>query len=189
MPICPRCDDEYEDGVETCADCGVPLVPDGAPVPARVDAVLGTFHTAAAAVVLAVLERRGIAHESRPAGDDRVEIVADRAYRDDLRAELAVNWGDLVASLPEEQRQAVRGAGGEQPGWFDAPRGAWMDAHGRLQVERTAEEELEEDARRTVGPSLAVLGAILAIFGWWGGSDVAVVLGIGLLGVGVFVPR
>lgn len=189
MPICPRCRDEYEDGVATCADCDLPLVPHDAPIPPRIDAVLGTFHRAAATPVLAVLDRRGIAHKAVPAGEDRVEIVIDREFRDDLRAELAVNWGGLVASLPEEERAVVRRSGGEQPGWFDAPRGAWMDNQGRLQVERTEREELEEDARRTVGPTLAVLGIVMIIFGWWGDSDIAVVLGIGLLGVGVFVPR
>jgi hypothetical protein len=28
MPFCPECEAEYEDGVETCTDCGVPLVAD-----------------------------------------------------------------------------------------------------------------------------------------------------------------
>jgi hypothetical protein len=26
MPFCPECEAEYESGIETCADCGVPLL-------------------------------------------------------------------------------------------------------------------------------------------------------------------
>lgn len=188
MPVCPRCRDEYEDSVRRCADCDVPLVPDGAPVPPRVDAVLGRFHPAAAAPVTEVLERRGIAHRQEPLDEDEIELVVDRDYRDDLRAELVLDWSALVASLEEEDRAALRAAGGRQPGWFDAPQGAWMDAQGRLQVERTEEEELEADARRTVGPSLAVVGAVLLLFGWWGGSELAAVAGVGALLIGLLLP-
>lgn len=188
MPVCPRCHDEYREGVERCAECGVDLLPDGAPVPPRVDAVLGRFHPVAAAPVVDVLERRGIAYERRELDGDRVELVVDREFRDDLRAELVLNWSGLIASLEPEERADIDGGGDGHPGWFDAPRGAWMDAQGRLQVERTVEEELEADARRTLGPSLAALGAVLVLFGWWGGSELAVVLGVVLLVVGLLLP-
>ena len=187
MPVCPRCRDEYREGVEQCAECGVALLPDGAAIPPRVDAVLGRFHPVAAAPVVEVLERRGIAYERRELDGNDVELAVDRAFRDDLRAELVLNWSGLVASLePEERAELPDGDG--HPGWIDAPRGAWMDAQGRLQVERSAEEELEADARRTVGPSLAALGGVLVIFGWWGGSELAVVLGVVLLVVGLLLP-
>lgn len=190
MPVCPRCRDEYQDGIERCADCDVPLIPDGVPVPPQVDAVLGRFHPVAAAPVVDVLRRRGIAHELRPSDDGGlVEVVVDREFRGDLRAELVLNWSGLVASLPEEERAELTGGDhGDHPGWFDAPRGAWMDAQGRLQVEGTVEEELEADARRTVGPSLAVLGTVLVVFGWWGGSELAMVAGTVALVVGLLLP-
>lgn len=188
MPVCPRCRDEYRDGVERCAECDVPLVPEGAPLPPQVDAVLGRFHTAAVAAIVDVLERRGIAHELRPLDGDRVELLVDRDFRDDLRAELVVNWSGLVAALPDEERTRIAAAGGAQPGWFDAPRGAWMDAQGRLQVERTEEEELAADARRTVGPALAAVGGMLVVFGWWAGSEIAVVAGIAALAIGLLLP-
>lgn len=186
MPVCPRCRDEYEDGVERCADCDVPLVDDDLPAPPQVDAVLGRFHPLAAAPIVDVLERRGIAHDRRELGPAQVELLVDRDFRDDLRAELVLNWTGLVASLDEEERAVL--SGGSQPGWYDAPRGAWMDAQGRLQVERTEEEELAADARRTAGPTLAVIGAVLLIFGWWGGSELAAVAGVAALVVGLLLP-
>lgn len=188
MPVCPRCRDEYEDGVERCADCDVPLVPAGVPIPPQVDAVLGRFHPSVAAPVIDVLERRGIAHEPRPVDERTLELVVDREFRDDLRAELVLNWSALVAALAEEERAEIGDTGGAQPGWYDAPQGAWMDAQGRLQVERTVEEELEADARRTVGPTLAVLGGVLLVFGLWGGSELAAVTGVGALVVGLLLP-
>jgi hypothetical protein len=191
MPTCPRCRDEYAAGHTTCAECGVALLPDGAPLPPQVDALLGTFHPLAATPVVQVLTHRGIAHEALHVDDDAVEVVVDREFRDDLRAELVVNWGGLLRSLEQEDLVVVLGAGGgQQPGWIDAPTGAWIDGQGRLQVARSEQEEREEDAQRVVGPVLATLGAVLLLFGWWSGqSDLAVVIGLLSVIVGVFLPR
>lgn len=186
---CPVCGDEYEEGVVECADCGVPLAPpDHAPAP-RTDALLGTFHPVPAQQVLAMLERRGIPHDSVEA-DGRVEVLVERQWRDDLRAELAVNWTDLVARLPQEQMYEVLSGGGKQPGWYDAPQGGWVDRAGRLKVDADTTEHLEQDASRTVGPALVGTGAVLLLMGWYiGGAEWMVVLGIGLVLVGLFLPR
>lgn len=190
MPTCPRCRDEYVDGVDTCPSCGVPTVPDDQPLPPQVDRVLGTFHPLLAARVQAILDRRGIAYDALPLEGDRVEVVVDREFRDDLRAELAVNWQGLVSSLDADDMYAVLGAGGTQPGWYDAPQSAWIDREGRLQVEAAGHEEDEAEARRVYGPMLVVLGAILALFGWYAGaSETFVLLGVMMVAVGVFLPR
>lgn len=193
MPTCPSCRDEYEDDVSTCPTCDVALVPAGTPLPPQVDALLGRFHPRLATVVVQLLERRRIAydalHTSADGEDAEVEVVVDREFRDDLRAELTVNWSSLVSSLERDEMYAVLARGGRQPGWYDAPTEAWVDRQGRLQVGRPEHEEAEEDARRTVGPTMAVLGAVLIVFGWFvGGSDTAVVAGIGLLVVGLLLP-
>jgi hypothetical protein len=193
MPTCPRCRDEFEEHVTTCPDCDVALVPDDQPLPPRVDALLGRFDPRAATPVVRLLEHRGVAydalHSSSDDEADEVEVVVDRDFRDDLRAELVVNWRALVASLEPEERDGVLARGGTQPGWLDAPTEAWVDRGGRLQVGRPEHEELEADARRTVGPSMAVLGAVLLLFGWFvGGSELAVLAGIGLLVVGLLLP-
>lgn len=230
MPRCPSCHDEFEPGVARCPDCGVDLVPDGAPLPPRVDAVLGRFHPRIVPMLQALLERRGIAHERRdvpgpaPSGAARgdgppapatdgdgdlvagpddgappgeadpepgaVELVVDRLHRDDLRAELTVNWSGLVAALEPEDRERVRTSGGTQPGWFDAPTEAWVDRQGRLQVARPDHEQLAEDASRTIGPAMALIGGILLLFGWFvGSSELSVLAGLVLLVVGLLLPR
>jgi hypothetical protein len=217
MPRCPSCHDEFEPGVVRCPDCDVDLVPDGTPLPPRVDAVLGRFHPRMAPMLQALLERRGIAHErhdlsadgrthvAAPGADadttartedgaepepEAVELVVDRLHRDDLRAELTVNWSGLVAALEPEDRERVRTSGGAQPGWFDAPTEAWVDRHGRLQVGRPDHEQLAEDASRTLGPAMALIGAILLLFGWFvGSSELSVLAGLALLVVGLLLPR
>ena len=84
----------------------------------------------------------------------------------------------------------VLAAGGSQPGWYDAPRGAWVDRAGRVQVEAADDEESERDARRVLGPSLLTIGAVLLLFGWYaGGSAFAVLAGIALILLGVFLPH
>lgn len=193
MPTCPRCRDEFEPHVTSCPDCGVALVPDGSPLPPRVDAVLGRFHPRLATVVVQLLERRQIAYDAlHTSAEDEaaeVEIVVDRDVRDDLRAELAVNWSGLVSALERDEMYAILARGGPQPGWYDAPTEAWVDGAGRLQVGRPEHEELAEDAKRTVGPSMAVLGAVLLLFGWFvGGSEIAVIAGVALLVVGLLLP-
>ena len=67
MPFCPECEAEYESGIATCSDCGVPLVDepprddvvpdvaDGEPVPLR------NFSNAAEASMVAnLLSENGI---------------------------------------------------------------------------------------------------------------------------------
>lgn len=189
MPTCPRCHDEYEPGVGRCATCDLPLVADGVPLPPRVDALLGVFHPVAADPVVALLARRGIAHDVVPSGDT-VEVIADRAWRDDLRAELALTWGELVGGLDPESRGILLTAGGPLPGWLDAPEGAWVDRDGRVQVDGAHGEAEEADARRTVGPVMAAIGAVLVVFGWYAGAGAGVVVaGVGLLLVGLLLPR
>lgn len=120
-----------------------------------------------------------------------VTIRVQPEYRDDLRSELAVNWSDIIGRLPADEMYAVLAAGGTQAGWFDGPTGAWVDRQGRIQVE-AAEDELASDADRMLGPSLAVIGAILVIFGLWAGGsskELIVIVGAGLLATGLFLPR
>lgn len=188
---CPLCRDEYEPDVVRCADCDVPLLPSDAPLPPRVDALLGTFHPIVADAILALTAHRRIAADAVPV-EDRVEVIVDRDWRDDLRAELVVRWDELVQRLPDDERATVRALGGPQPGWFDPPKGAWIDRQGRLQVDPTDDEVEEDDARRVLGPALLSVGALLLLFAWYeGGASqaMAVVLGLALIGVGLFVPR
>ena len=191
MPTCPSCHDQYDaDGPDRCATCDVPLVPDDVELPPRVDRLLGTFHVAVVDRVTALLTRRGIAHEVVPAGDDRVEVIADRDHRDDLRAELAVNWDGIVASLDREVVVELLRAGAPQPGWFDAPTSAWVDRQGRLQVDAGDDEDAMAEAGRLWGPTLVVIGVVVGLFGWYGqDSSPLLVLGLGMAALGLFLPR
>lgn len=193
---CPNCRAEYEDDVAWCADCRTALVPDGRPLPPRVDARLGAFHPAVAEHITSLLGHRRIAHEALPTHsadegtDGRIEILVDRDFRDDLRAELVVSYTDLIGRLPQEDMYAVLSSGGAQPGWFDAPRGAWVDKQGRLQVEGGGDEEDEHEARRVLGPSLATVGIVLALFGWYAGDNGGLVfLGLAAAAIGMLLPR
>lgn len=215
--FCPVCRDEFEPGIATCPDHGAVLVPevtDVATAP-RADALLGRFHPDVADVLLALLRRRGIAHEVLHLGDtpvttgpgelgldadpvrapatsaDGVEIVVDEEHRDDLRAELVVNWQELVSGLPEERMYAVLREGGNLPGWRNAPTSSWVDREGRLQVSFD-EEDAEADAGRVLGPALALLGVFLILIGWYAGANwetLAYVLGGTALVSGLIVPR
>lgn len=190
MPTCPHCHDQYTDHTEQCARCQVPLVPDDVELPARVDRLLGVFHVAVVDRVTAILARRGIAHEVLPAGEDRVEVVVDRDFRDDLRAELAVNWDGIVHGLDREVMVEVLQAGAPQPGWFDAPTSAWVDRQGRLQVDAGHDEEAIAEAGRLWGPTLVVVGVVVGLFGWYGqGSSALLVLGMAMTALGLFLPR
>jgi hypothetical protein len=190
MPTCPSCHDQYTAGTSRCATCHVPLLPDDVTLPPRVDRLLGVFHVGLVDRVTALLARRGIAHETVPAGEDRVEVVVDRDFRDDLRAELAVNWQGIVASLDPEVRAQVLTAGAPQPGWFDAPTSAWVDRQGRLQVDAGGDEEAMAEAGRLWGPTLVVLGAVIGLFGWYGqDSGALLVAGLLMVGLGLFLPR
>jgi hypothetical protein len=188
---CPSCHDEYEPHVRTCATCSIPLVDaatDAVAPAAMADAKLGVFHPLVAAAVAALLDRRGIEHETATDGG-RVTVLVDRDWRDDVRAELALTWGDLVRGLPEEEVVEVLGAGGPNPGWYDPPRGGHVDRHGRLVVDDN-EEDAEDDAARVIGPALLTIGAILLVVGWYVlGSAAVAVAGGGLALVGLFSPR
>lgn len=190
MPTCPQCHDEYTDDVGVCSTCGTGLVADGEELPPRVDRRLGTFHPLIVERITAMLERRGIAHQALPAGEDRVEVVVDRDFRDDLRAELAVNWDGIVASLDIDERTEVVATRAHQAGWFDAPTSAWVDREGRVQVDSGPDEDDLADASRLWGPTLVVLGIVIGLFGWYGtSSTVLLVAGLAMAGVGMFLPR
>lgn len=183
---CPICHDEYEPDVRACADCGVSLVPEGGTAPPRTDARLGDFHPAAARAVAALLDRRGIANATQ-LHDDRATVLIPVDWRDEVRAELAVRWGELVRGLPYEEFQEISRSGGRQPGWFDAPEGGWIDRQGRLLVDSGDEEDGDN---RLVGPVLLTLGAVLAFFAWYAGAHPGlIVAGLGLAIFGLFSPR
>jgi hypothetical protein len=183
---CPRCRDEYEPEVATCATCGIPLLAAGEHAPPRADVRLGRFHPAVADHLVKLLTHRGIAHR-RIDRDDDVELLIDEAWRDDMRAELAMTWARIVHGLPEEQTLTVLGLGGASPGWFDAPRGGWVDRSDRLVVDRG---EDDREPVRLAGPTMAILGAVLLLLGWYtGASDLVIVTGVGLTIVGLLLPR
>jgi hypothetical protein len=188
---CPICHDEYEDGVRRCADCGVPLTDDDNPAPVGAEpdpgtVSLGRFHPSVAHRITELLYRRGIEHET-VTEDDAVRVVVPRRWRDDLRAEFALTWTEVVRRLPEEQASEVLAAGGSTPGWYDPPRGGHIDREGRLVVD-TGDDDT--DSARIVGPALLTLGAILVVSGWLVfDSAVATLVGIGLAITGLLLPR
>lgn len=172
-----------------CTECGVALIADDQPLPPRVDARLGTFHPTVAGRIVDLLESRRIAHEQAADGD-AIRLLVDRRFRDDLRTELAMSWSDIVGRLPEEEMYDVLSSGGRQPGWFDAPQGAWVDRAGRIQMDPGHDEEAEHDAGRVLGPSLLTVGVVLLLFGWYAGpSPIAILTGIAALLLGAFLPR
>lgn len=193
---CPRCHDDYEDGVVLCADCGLELVPEDqvdehveVAAPPAIDAYLGRFHPAVGERIGELLYRRAIPHTLRT-HDDGVEVLVDGSWRDDLRTELVLGWAEIFRSLEEEVADELRAQGGSAPGWYDAPRGGHVDRHGRTVVDLNAEEEADEDASRVIGPVLLTAGAIAAIGGWYLISSPALVVsGIGLVLLGIFLPR
>jgi hypothetical protein len=136
--------------------------------------------------VVQLLAHRHIAHV-RGDRDDDVEVLIDRAWRDDLRAELALTWGQIVHALPAEQTVTVLGLGGASPGWYDAPQGGWVDRAGRLVVD---DDERKDGEVRLAGPALTVVGAVLLLMGWYVGADaVVVVAGVALTVFGLLLPR
>lgn len=191
MLVCPSCGDEFHEGITHCPDCDVELAEPGAPPPPpRVDALLGRFRPEVAERVLALVAQKGISHEAMHTGDE-TEVLVPTDWRDDLRAELVINWQELIGSLPQETVFDVLAEGGMLPGWRDAPTGAWVDREGRLQVDRP-DDLAEEDARRVLGPTLVGSGIVAALIGWYVGGDVQpwfIVLGLGAAGTGVFLPR
>lgn len=190
---CPNCGDEYEPGVAQCADCGVPLVDLDAEVepvtrPGEIDTRLGRFHPAVGEVIGGVLERRSIPHLLRRT-DDEMEVLVEREWRNDLRTELAVSWNEMLRGLDEEQTEEIRTLGGNAPGWFDAPRGGYVDRTGRMVV-AADEDDDEADEARIIGPALLTMGAITIVVGWLVVSSPGVVIaGIAMAIAGVFTPR
>ncbi len=186
---CPNCHDEYEAGTLACAECDVPLVPDGVEVPAAtapVDARLGRFHPAVADRISELLFRRGIEHDLVVEAEG-VRILVQPDQRDDLRAELTLTWGDVVRRLPDQQASEVLSAGGSNPGWYDAPRGGHVDRQGRLVVD--LDDGTDDDAR-VIGPAMLTAGAILAVVGFYVLDTAAVTAaGIALAVAGLLLPR
>jgi hypothetical protein len=187
--FCPRCLDEYEPHVRTCATCGLALVATDVSAPVLPEARLGTFHPSVASVLTSLLDKRRIIYRSVPE-DDGVAVLVDPAWRDDLRAELVLTWHELVRGLPADEVTELLTLGGDTPGWFDAPRGGWVDRAGRLVVDVDDGEDDARDAGRLVGPAMAMFGAILLLLGWYVGAGAIVVLvGLALLVVGLLLPR
>lgn len=185
---CPACHDEYEPHVTHCADCGLELRDGddpGPPPPAVPDTRLGRFHPLAAEAVLALATDRGVAVET-VTRDREVEVLVERDWRDDLRAELALTWHDVLARLPEERRDEVRARGGEHPGWSDPPRGGWVDREGRMVVD----VDDDPDQARVVGPAMAVGGGVLVVLAWYAGMGGGMVAaGLALVLLGLLLPR
>lgn len=187
---CPRCQDEFEDYVVVCPDCGINLSDADAPPPiaVRVDARLGRFHPAVAAQLLKVLEHRGIAHDTVTA-PDAIAIVVDRSHRDDLRAELTLSWNDVVRQLDQETSALVQAEGGSTPGWYDPPRGGHVDRAGRLVV-GDEQDDSDHDAARVIGPGLIAAGVVLLLVGWYVLDSAAIaVAGAALALLGPLLPR
>ncbi len=200
---CPRCHDDYEPHVRRCTSCHLDLVPAeqlpegqlpesghpaARPDPAALTAQqLGRFHPTMATPVLALLEERGIdatVHHH----DDHTEVAVPGTWRDDVRAELVLRWDELLAGLEPDDAPEVLAAGGHTPGWFDAPLGGHIDRDGRLVVDAPTEDDA--DGSRPLGPAMIAGGAIIAVSGWQVVELPALVLiGIGLIVLGLFLPR
>jgi hypothetical protein len=188
---CPRCLDEYEPDVATCATCGIALVGDDeefVPPPPTADTRLGTFHPLAVGTVLELCDRRGVGHETRTT-ERGVEVLVEREWRDDLRAELTLGWGDLMRRLDEDDLVQLLASGGSTPGWVDPPRGGHVDRRGRLVV-ADDEEEADADANRLIGPALLTTGVIVLVLGWYLVDSAALMaLGTALALAGLVLPR
>lgn len=187
MPVCPRCHDTYVDGVATCAECDLELLADDAPLPPRVDRLLGTFDPVVADHLTVLLNHRRIPHRLVDS-DGLTEVIVERDSADPLRAELVASWGQVLASLEHEERTALPSA--PLRGWVDAPDDAWVDRDGRLRAAADDDTEAIRDAQRTWGPGLVVGGALMLLYGWYGGGgEPVLVLGGLAVVVGIFLPR
>lgn len=193
MPACPVCRDDFEDDVRICPVDDEVLVPrDQLPPPPVGDAQLGLFHPS----VVLLVQRWLTANQTpcRPVEvDDRlVELRVPADVRDDLRAQLTLHWPDFVRALEPEARQQLVDdeATGDHPGWFDAPRGAWIDDDGRLRVEASPDELAHQDASRTIGPALVIAGVVILLLSWVTGFDAGpVLLGGSAIVLGLLLPR
>lgn len=185
---CSGCGDDYEPGILSCAVCGVAL----GTLPEEGTARVGRFDPAVARAVVELAVRRGALVRTRVV-HDRVDVLVSTERRDALRAELVLTWDALLARLPPHDQAELEAHGGQLPGWDDTPDGVWVDRDGRLRVARADEEEIEEDARRTVGPALMSAAVILLLLAWQIGDGrlrlLAAFGGFGLLLVGTFLPR
>ncbi len=193
MPACPVCRDDFEDDVRVCPVDGEVLVPRAQlPPPPVGDAQLGLFHPTVVLLVQRWLRANTIPFRTIEVDDRRVELRLPADVRDDLRATLTLNWPDFVRALEPEARQQLvdDGATGDHPGWLDAPRGAWVDDEGRLRVEAGPDEVASEDAARTVGPALVIVGVVVLLLSWVTGFDAGpVLLGVGAVVLGLLLPR
>lgn len=191
MPACPVCRDDFEDDVTVCPTDDALLVPRDQLPPAPVeDAALGLFHPLAADAVQRFLTHRQLPYNRVEVDDTRVELRIPAPARDDVRANLTLNWSGFLRALEPEQQVEVASAGGVQPGWYDAPQGAWVDDDGRLRVDASPDEEAAADAARTYGPALTVIGVVTLLLAWVTGWDAgAVTLGVSALVLGLLVPR
>jgi hypothetical protein len=63
---CPKCRYEYNEGISTCADCGISLVPElpPEPIPAYVESeeILASFNAGDIAIIKALLDGAGITY-------------------------------------------------------------------------------------------------------------------------------
>ncbi len=184
--ICPDCGAEYEDGILTCSDCIVRLVPPGATAPLRTRH-LGRFARPVGARVLELLRAKGIEYDVE-AHDDEFAIRIDREWRDDVAAQLYSGWPEFLRGFDREEVHAMMDLGGTHPGWLDAPTEVWTDRAGRLQVSVEAEDP---DSGRALGPALMITGLALLLLGLVDAIDPALGVTFGLvLGIlGALLPR
>ena len=193
MPACPVCRDDFEDDVRVCPVDGEVLLPrDQLPPPPVGDAQLGLFHPTVVLLVQRWLGANQTGFRTIEVDARRVELRVPADVRDDLRAALTLHWPDFVRALePAAREQLVDdGATGDHPGWLDPPRGAWIDDDGRLRVEAGPEEEDGQDASRTIGPALVIVGVVVLLLAWGTGFDAgAVLLGGSAIVLGLLLPR
>jgi hypothetical protein len=188
---CPRCQAEYSPDAASCTACGWQPVGDAessTPPPAPPVSRLGTFDPVVVPLLLALLDDRGVGHETRTT-DRGVEVLVPLPWRDDLRAELTLRWGELVAQVDPDAVPGLSAAGGSAPGWLDAPRGGHVDRAGRLVV-AVDTDEVDDDAARVLGPALLTIGAILIVVAWQViASTPLVAAGVALVLAGLLSPR
>lgn len=185
---CPACGDDYEPGIASCAGCGVAL----GTVQIGGRARLGRFHPAAARAVVELAVQRDLPVQTS-AVDDRVDVLVPTERRDELRAELLLAWDALLARLPPQDQAELQALEAERlPGWEDAPDGAWVDRDGQLWAAPAEEDEIEEDAHRSVGPALMAVAVVLLFVAWQSGDGqlrlFTAISGLGLLLIGIFLP-
>lgn len=184
---CPRCNDEFEPHVTWCASCNVELLPEGAePPPPVPDAHLGRFRAAVAEELGVMLDAQGVPYET-VTREGEVELLVPRGDRNRLRTEVATGWPEVLDALPPETAEQVRSDGGQYPGWVDPPLGGWVDREGHLMVDLDHEQE---EGARTIGPMLAIIGGALLVLTWWADLGVGGAFGgVGLLLLGLLLPR